>query len=167
MYFGSLYGVHQNHLPWTIDVSYRSLVFQNAGFGYLAGSLEATLGHSAATKATSNSFHQQNRVSYGSDDAVLELPFPWFLCYIALTPALQEPERKLVQPNIAELIPKTQVCKMFMLVAVGRCDRPLAADRRVPLRTRHHDKSFFRSALLASGMHELLLDMVHSGWSIV
>jgi len=28
-----------------------------------------------AAEATSNSFHQQNRVSYVSDDAVLELPF--------------------------------------------------------------------------------------------
>ena len=33
--------------------------------------------HSAkAAEATSNSFHQQRRVSYVSDDAVLELPFP-------------------------------------------------------------------------------------------
>ena len=42
--------------------------------------------HSAkAAEATSNSFHQQPRVSYVSDDAVLELPFPWSLCYLVLT----------------------------------------------------------------------------------
>ena len=76
-------------------------------------------------------------------------------------PALPELEQKLTQGS--------RVCKMFqktmklpnMLVAIGGCDRPLAADRSVPLRTRHHDKSFL-SVLLAC-MHELLLDMVHSG----
>ena len=62
-------------------------------------SFKATSGYSARI-ATSNSFHQQNRVSYVSDNAVVELPFRWSLCYIALTPALQEPERKSIQLNL-------------------------------------------------------------------
>ena len=109
------------------------------------------------------------RVSYVSDDAVLELPFPWSLCYIVLT----LPCRSLDEsPNTAELCPRiaslqesSKIMKLTnMLVAIARCDRPLS-DRRVPVRTQYHDKSFL-SALLAS-MHEFLLDMVHSGWCIV
>ena len=86
VYFGSSYSVHQNHLPWTIDVSYGSLVFQYA-----------------ASRPPQDI--QQNRVSYVSDNAVVELPFRWSLCYIALTPALQEPERKLIQLNLFQELP--------------------------------------------------------------
>ena len=68
--------------------------------------------HSAkAAEATSNSFHQQKRVSYVSDDAVLELPFPWSLCYLVPTlPCRSLDDNYITQPNF---FPESPVCKMF------------------------------------------------------
>ena len=68
--------------------------------------------HSAkAAEATSNSFHQQKRVSYVSDDAVLELPFPWSLCYLVpILPCRSLDGNYIIQPNF---FPESPVCKMF------------------------------------------------------
>ena len=80
-------------------------------------------------------------------------------------PALQEPGRHIYNtaeffPRIASLQDVPNIMKLpNMLVAIGGCDR--TRDSSLPVRKRHHDKSFL-SALLAS-MHELLLDMVNSG----
>ena len=96
--------------------------------------------------------------------------FPMILMLPCSDPALQEPGRQLYNtaelfPRIASLQDVPNIMKLpNMLVAIGGCDRPLS-DRRVPVRTQYHDKSFL-SALLAS-MHEFLLDMLHSGWCIV
>ena len=95
--------------------------------------------------------------------------FPMILMLPCSDPALQEPGRQLYNtaelfPRIASLQDVPNIMKLpNMLVAIGGCDR--TRDSSVPVRNRHHDKSFL-SALLAS-MHELLLDMVNSGWSIV
>ena len=95
--------------------------------------------------------------------------FPMILMLHCSDPALQEPGRKLIQLNF---VPESQVCKSLQKSWNWLTCSWQLHDVIGPFLTAGYlselgaiDKSFL-SALFSS-MHELLLDMLRSGWCIV